>query len=652
MTLKTSSFKINKTIFKKTLVRFWPIWVVYTIIMIFILPVQIYTSVRSTVYYGYEDPAEVVVVNKTTDLISVLDNVMHPVLIAVFAIVAAAAVFSYLYGTRSCNMLHAFPVRRGELFATNYISGLLFVVGPQLISYVISLIVCLVLSVPDVRYMGFCILIMMGVSFFFYSMSVFCCMLTGNFFAGFGFYALFNVIYIAVASLFVYLANKICYGFDGSTSDLPGLALSPLFYLYERIGIDYDMLDLVLTEVTISGGGVVAFYCIPAVTFIVVSMLLYRRRHLECAAEITAHRFVKPMLRWMVTILVSMALAYWFTMVFFGDSQLFLRYWVVALIVISWAIFFVLEMIIHKKFKVFKKARFLEWAVCVAVMLIATGMLEGDVLGIEKRIPAADEVEGIGVSARTDMVLMEKEEIERMIQAHQTIIDEKNHYEMMYYDEEQACVYVNLDYYLKDGTHFSRRYYIPESAEYMADRSSAAAQIRSLQEDTNAYLKEWMIANYEGIEIQDGTFYIYSEMGQKETILTKEQAMALHQAMLQDINDNNIACYVGLDTQSTDEKTVYTSAYIELRGTTMEEPIDLYTLREQLYNNETEVVGSRPYAIEIDDGYYDRYEWTDKGYLIPFGFDVQSDCEHTIQALVDLEIIESVDDITVTYEEY
>ena len=50
------------------------------------------------------------------------------------AIVIAAAVFGYLYQSRSANMIHAFPVTRTELFVTNYLSGLALMAIPQLLA--------------------------------------------------------------------------------------------------------------------------------------------------------------------------------------------------------------------------------------------------------------------------------------------------------------------------------------------------------------------------------------------------------------------------------------------------------------------------------------------------------------------------------------
>lgn len=648
MTLKTSSFKINKTIFKKNWFRFWPIWVLYTVIMICMLPVMLYTRVQSTISWGLEDGPEILAMNKTTDLLSVMNYAMKPVLVAVFAILVAVAVFSYLYSSRSCNMMHAFPVKRTELFITNYVSGILFMIIPQVIAFLLSLAVCGVLDIPDIRYLGIWLLLMMGITFFFYSMAVFCCMLTGNLFAGIGFFALFNVIYIAVAAMWVYLADRICYGI-GSNVDVPGMALSPLFYLSSgaALGIDYDIVEQMITEVTITGGKVVGLYCIPAVIFILLSVFLYKRRHLECAAEVSAHKFVKPLLRWMATILAGMGLSLLFTETFFSGAQYYLIVWLLAVIVISWIVFFILEMIINKKFRVFKKWRFLEWALCAAAMVIVAGLLETDAFGIEKKVPEMADIKGVNVAANSDMVLTEPEEIERVLSIHQTILDEKEAYENAYYAFGESTCTVEIVYYLNDGERLIRSYPVPDSADYMADKTSAAAQIRSLQEDTNAYLKSWMCVNYEDADIISGYCYIYNEEG-REIQLTEEEANLIYQAYLKDINDNNLDyCYIG--PASYDELR-YCSCDITLNCVLEEKPVDIYELMQELQ------------GLDEDDYSYteEYYEYTyntrqaDGFYHMDSYISVESTCEHTIQALIDLGIIDSVDDIVeeIEYEEY
>lgn len=58
------------------------------------------------------------------------------------------------YKTSCFNMMHALPVSRKELFVTNYLSGLLFLMIPQAISFLISIFVCLGRNITEKKIIG------------------------------------------------------------------------------------------------------------------------------------------------------------------------------------------------------------------------------------------------------------------------------------------------------------------------------------------------------------------------------------------------------------------------------------------------------------------------------------------------------------------
>lgn len=653
MTLKTSSFKINKTIMKKTICRFWPIWALYLVIMIFMMPVSVYFNVRNQTGMSKMIPIsvyeEALQSDKLAGLLTVLDTNLLPIMIAIFAIIAAVSVFSYLYSARSCNMMHAFPVKRTELFLTNYVSGFLFLLVPQVIVCLLTMAVCGIYGIPGIQYVALWLVLVIGMSFFFYSLAVFCCMLTGHFFAGFAFFFLFNLFYVVFANLLLSLASHICYGFDYGSNmlDIPGAVLSPLVYLssVNRVQFDYTMPAQVITSVELTGGGAIGLYCIPAVILILLALFLYKRRHLECAAEMTAHRFVKPMTRWLVTIVAAFGLSMWFSFVFFSDSAFFIPILMIMLVICSWIIFFVLEMAINKKFKIFKKVRFLEWAICLAVMLLTIGLLEGDVFGLEKRVPTVTETKGIILQANHEMVVTDADEIAQLIEAHQEIVNSKHEYEAVQQMLDVEMGYVSFEYILADGSTFERTYNIPVTKEYMNDDTRAAAIIRSLQEDTDSYVKSWLVANYEALEICSGSFYKYNEMdAENQEILEKEDMEILYQAILKDIDENNTGRLIGDDLG---EGYGYLNCHINFTAEMDEPPVTVYDQMEELRDSVDEPGGIySSMEISATEPYYGYYEMTDTGrYVVEGYFAVYTTCEHTINALLELGLIEDVSEI-------
>lgn len=670
MTLKTSSFKINKTILKKNLFRFWPIWGLYLVILIFMMPVSLYNSI---VRYGNGATAKTAI-DKTVELLNVIDNTLQPVLIAVFAVVAAVAVFSYLYSARSCNMMHAFPIKRTELFATHYISGFFILILPQFAVFLGTMLMCAVNQIEGLPYLVMWLLLSLGLSFFFYSMAVFCCMLTGHFLPGFAFFAFFNVVYVVFFQLLTNLTQQISYGLGNITGSVgtPGAWLSPAVYLSSVavVGPEYfleDVTDRAMAygsaleprtlDATMHGALPVALYCIVGAVLVGLAVFLYSKRNLECAAEMTAHRFVKPMTRWMVTIVVSLALAFLFTGILFDSSKYFEVIFAVSWVVISFVCFFALEMAINKKFKIFKKKRFLEWALCAVILVLTVGLLEGDVFKLEKKQPQPEEVKAMVVQANHEMVLTEEDEIAQMMEIHRDIIYRKHVFEAYeeaanadMENEELQTGYVRFTYIMKDGEKFVRSYYIPCDINYMTDAENAASKIRKMQMDTNSYMKEWMVVNYDAVELVGGFFYNYQPDGESETIISKEDIQVLYEAMQKDIAENNIGCYFGARQVSDELEEEYYNCYIRLMGVMEEEPMELWRLIDSLYSEQKENGIQIPsMGATAEDSYVDetyQYFSIQPGqYAFETGFDVNSYCKHTVQALIDLEIIESIDEI-------
>ena len=118
MRSKISCF--NMTIFKKNLTMYWPVWLVYQLVLLFVLPVSLHSAVSNVVrwYDGTTDIAKV----KYDTALNIINSCMNPVVVFIFAFICAGAVFLYLYNARSCNMIHAFPVDRSRLYITNYIT--------------------------------------------------------------------------------------------------------------------------------------------------------------------------------------------------------------------------------------------------------------------------------------------------------------------------------------------------------------------------------------------------------------------------------------------------------------------------------------------------------------------------------------------------
>ena len=123
MQLKTSFF--NKTVYRKNLTRFAPVWGLYTLCLVMGVAL-LYVNGGSLKQFHFAK-------NYIHDMFSIMGIVNLG-----YALLVAQLLFGDLFNSRMCNMLHAFPVSRESWFATNVISGLTFSVVPTLVMALVS----------------------------------------------------------------------------------------------------------------------------------------------------------------------------------------------------------------------------------------------------------------------------------------------------------------------------------------------------------------------------------------------------------------------------------------------------------------------------------------------------------------------------------
>lgn len=146
MKSKISCF--NKTIFKKNVTRFWPIWLLYMGYLVFALPVNLWLDMASYNRWDVYTQTQ----RQLMALSDTLGAVLNPLPTFIFAGVSIMAVFSYLYSARNANMIHALPVDRLELFVTNFSSAAAFMIIPQTIMFIITVFVCIAARVTYIQY--------------------------------------------------------------------------------------------------------------------------------------------------------------------------------------------------------------------------------------------------------------------------------------------------------------------------------------------------------------------------------------------------------------------------------------------------------------------------------------------------------------------
>ena len=225
-TMRSGTSYFNKTLFAKHFARFWPIWGLYGLIWTVCLPLGILAGSRS----GWmAADARVLPLNylDTTGWFSAAT-----LLAAVFGLLAAMAVFSYLYSARSVSLFHALPLRREGLFLTSYLAGLGFLILPNLAVFLLALAAEAACGAVVFSSLFTWLVVSSLLGLFFYSFAVFCAMFTGHILALPAFYVVLNGLAAGLAVLFGQMAHEFLFGFDGAAW-LSGIAtwLSPLVRL-------------------------------------------------------------------------------------------------------------------------------------------------------------------------------------------------------------------------------------------------------------------------------------------------------------------------------------------------------------------------------------------------------------------------------------
>lgn len=136
--MKSKTCCFNKTIFKKNMTHFWPLWALYSCYLIVSLPVGLWFNMR----YYLQDDSYSQLQRQVYAISGAMRAAMNPVITFAFAAVMIMAVFSYLYSAKNTNMIHSLPVDRRELFVTNIISASAFMIVPQILTFIITVFVC------------------------------------------------------------------------------------------------------------------------------------------------------------------------------------------------------------------------------------------------------------------------------------------------------------------------------------------------------------------------------------------------------------------------------------------------------------------------------------------------------------------------------
>ena len=501
-TMQFGTSYFNKTLFAKHFARFWPIWGLYGLIWTVCLPLGILAGSRS----GWmAADARVLPLNylDTTGWFSAATF-----LAVVFGLLAAMAVFSYLYSARSVSLFHALPLRREGLFLTSYLAGLGFLILPNLAVFLLALAAEAACGAVVFSSLFTWLVVSSLLGLFFYSFAVFCAMFTGHILALPAFYVVLNGLAAGLAVLFGQMAHEFLFGFDGAAW-LTAVAswLSPVLRLSACHVVIPTVMDAAgngwadYASAYFTGLGYVALYALVGVALAALALAVYRRRQLETAGDVVSVSWVRPVFKYGVAFCAAVALGE--TLYSLFSALLPRGAWGLLLMLLLWgaAGYFVAEMLLRKKFWVFRGS----WKGCVVLLCCLTAamcLMEFDVTGFERRVPDPARVQSVSLDAGSTapyddangqgLLLDGPEDIAAVTELHRAIVARKAAIEGAEPDytyeqldsglevETSGQAWVQLRYTLTDGSVVTRSYRIPLTQEALDDPDTPAARLDAL----------------------------------------------------------------------------------------------------------------------------------------------------------------------------
>ena len=469
MTLK--SF-FNRTVLKKDLTRFWPVWAGYLILSLLLL-------------VGHVTGTTHQVSSHNRFLSRILGN--SSVFLLVYALITAQLLFKDLYQSQLANAIHALPVRREGLFLTHYVAGMIIGLGSNLVFCMVNL-----LFVDEWLTPLLCWLALSMMYFLFFSIAVFCIMCTGKQFASIALYVLANSIAAIGIWLFKVLFVPLFHGMElyydrYIMSKLHYLSPVVLFMNYNQSGQRPWILfehsptcnshyigGFSKCQYVVSGLGDIWYYLAIltalSIGISVAALLIYRKRPMENTGDFV---IFKP-LGIIFTLMGSFCIGV-LTYLLMGQRLIGM----LPGMVIG---FFICEMLLKRTFKVFGKKIWLKLVFSCVAIAVSLGVTYAAVQSVVWRIPKGDQVSRITISPLylseyyLDMIpqeqtqsyichydasllsLTDPAQIQDIQNTHRLFLQEGN-----FRDPTDPYDYgstVTIHYELKNGDQFTRYYYI------------------------------------------------------------------------------------------------------------------------------------------------------------------------------------------------
>ena len=289
---------INFGLVKNDLRRFWPLWLIYAIVLGLFIVAPMYTILFAQTRAGGAADFDAAYVGNLWYLARLA---CIPIAV-VAAIVVAASLNGRLFKAETATFYGALPLKRRTIFASSFTAGLIPLLG-------VPTLALLALLPLHVRFPSQVFLlmplqwfaVMVAVSFVMYALAQLACQLAGTWPVAVLLYAVLGFLAVCLETAAKLVVNSLVYGsadweyaFDWA---------SPPFFLAVH-GIENGFGDFISVN-----WAYVIIYCMAAVLIVAVAGILNTRRPMESAGESVAYAQLRPILKYLAGISVALLFA-------------------------------------------------------------------------------------------------------------------------------------------------------------------------------------------------------------------------------------------------------------------------------------------------------------------------------------------------------
>ena len=399
----------NRTLYLRTLKRFWPLTVAIFIVAFFtfVVPELGSRNYRAYELYGLYSSGP-----RAVDLMPQL-MVYCAAFVPLFSIFTAVAVFGYLHKPKAAGFVSSLPISRLGLYITNWLSGLTIMLVPTLL--IGALYGTLLIGMPVIQGHFFIWLgMMLFAHLIFFSIAVFATFLTGKVLMQVFLYGLMNFILLILYSIGTFVISRLVFGYAGGFDSAPDtiimfltppVAIVSMIGTFSNSGMPDDLISILPWII----------YPLLTTGLFFFGYKLYKRRRIELAGDVIIHKTLQVVFKYLMGLLLGAMLGFSLTEIINAGSRFSMLDYIICFTA-SIAGFGALgclfaEMLIRKKLRVWKTA-YKGMLIFAGAVIAIVLFIRFDLTGYERLVPNPNRVVAVSFSgtwSNNNMVLFNDE---------------------------------------------------------------------------------------------------------------------------------------------------------------------------------------------------------------------------------------------------